>query len=116
MERDERGRFFVGLGVLHGCHCGLYVACHSYRSTGAELRRVLGQAGQHSAEKRARGCARPVRLVGSTSVVNRETGQVGESYGSADELDGYTYVRCGNRRAAVCPSCSRSTRATRGMC
>ena len=68
---------------------------------------MLGQAGQFSAEKRARGCARPVRLVGSTSVVNPTTGQVGESYASADELDGYTYVRCGNRRAAVCPSCSR---------
>jgi hypothetical protein len=68
---------------------------------------MLGQAGQYSAEKRARGCARPVRLVGSTSVVNPTTGQVGESYASADELDGYTYVRCGNRRAAVCPSCSR---------
>jgi hypothetical protein len=40
-------------------------------------------------------------------VVNPETGQVGESYGLADELGGYTYVRCGNRRAAVCPSCSR---------
>ena len=48
-----------------------------------------------------------MRLVGSTSVVNPRTGQVGESYGSADELDGYTYVRCGNRWAAVCPSCSR---------
>jgi hypothetical protein len=46
-------------------------------------------------------------LVGSTSVVNAETGQVGHSYASGDELDGYTYVRCGNRRAAVCPSCSR---------
>ena len=23
-----------------------------------------------------------------------------------DELDGYTYARCGNRRASVCPSCS----------
>jgi hypothetical protein len=73
----------------------------------AELRRALGQASQQSAEKRARGCARPVRLVGSTAVVNPTTGQVGDSYSSADELDGYTYVRCGNRRAAVCPSCSR---------
>ncbi|MGH8866751.1 MAG: replication initiator [Actinomycetes bacterium] len=73
----------------------------------AEARFAFGQAGLDSAERRARGCARPVRLVGSTAVVNTRTGQVGESYASADELDGYTYVRCGNRRAAVCPSCNR---------
>jgi hypothetical protein len=73
----------------------------------AETRVAFGRAGVDSAERRARGCARPVRLVGSTEVVNTDTGQVGESYASADELDGYTYVRCGNRRAAVCPSCSR---------
>jgi hypothetical protein len=40
-------------------------------------------------------------------VVDKNTGHVGHSYASANELDGYTYVRCGNRRAAVCPSCSR---------
>ena len=25
---------------------------------------------------------------------------------ASEELDGITYVRCGNRRAAICPSCS----------
>jgi hypothetical protein len=36
-------------------------------------------------------------------------GATGESttvYSSRHELDGVTYVRCGNRRASVCPSCS----------
>jgi hypothetical protein len=47
-----------------------------------------------------------VRLVGSTVVVNKSTGEVGHSYSSSQELDGTTYVRCGNRRAEVCPSCS----------
>lgn len=28
-------------------------------------------------------------------------------YDSAQELDGHTYVKCGDRRARVCPSCSR---------
>jgi hypothetical protein len=67
---------------------------------------LVGEAGQADAEKRARGCTRPVRLVGSTSVVDRGTGEVRPVYSSSTELDGVTYVRCGNRRAAVCPSCS----------
>jgi hypothetical protein len=69
-------------------------------------REAIGQAGLDSAERRGRGCARPVRLVGSTMVVNRSTGEVGHRYSSRQELDGTTYVRCGNRRAEVCPSCS----------
>ena len=40
-------------------------------------------------------------------MVDPATGRLRSSYASADELDGYTYVRCGNRRSAVCPSCSR---------
>jgi hypothetical protein len=67
---------------------------------------VAGEAGQADAEKRARGCTRPVRLVGSTSLVDRSTGEIRPVYSSSTELDGITYVRCGNRRAAVCPSCS----------
>ncbi|MBA2560714.1 MAG: replication initiation protein [Propionibacteriales bacterium] len=68
---------------------------------------LIGEAGQADAEKRARGCTRPVRLVGSTDLVDRGTGEARPIYSSSSELDGTTYVRCGNRRAAVCPSCSR---------
>ena len=71
-----------------------------------DLRRLLADAGVGDAEKRGRGCTRPVRLVGSTVVVNKSTGEVGHRYSSSQELDGTTYVRCGNRRAEVCPSCS----------
>lgn len=67
---------------------------------------LLGRAGMGDAEKRARGCTRPVRLHGSTALVDTTTGEIREVYGSGQELDGVTYVRCGNRRAAVCPSCS----------
>lgn len=69
-------------------------------------REVLGNAGMDSAQERGGGCSRPVRLVGSTSTVNKETGELLSSYSSSQELDGTTYVKCGNRRAAVCPSCS----------
>jgi hypothetical protein len=67
---------------------------------------LVGEAGRGDAEKRARGCGRPVRLVGSTSLVDRGTGEARPVYSSSSELDGVTYVRCGNRRAVVCPSCS----------
>jgi hypothetical protein len=45
-------------------------------------------------------------MLGSTMVVNKTTGEIGRSYSSDDELDGTTYVRCGNRRALACPACS----------
>ena len=47
-----------------------------------------------------------MRMLGSTMVVNKTTGEIGRSYSSDDELDGTTYVRCGNRRALTCPACS----------
>ncbi len=71
----------------------------------------LGQVASHDARKRARGCDRPVRLVGETvrRRVNKSTGEVVGSirYGSSQEIDGITYVRCGDRRAQRCESCSR---------
>jgi hypothetical protein len=51
-------------------------------------------------------CARPVRLTGRVT----RTGPGGArsmSYSTVDEPDGVLLVRCGNRRAVVCPSCSR---------
>ena len=77
---------------------------------------VLGRVGVESAERRAGGCARPVRLVGEKSVVNTSTGEVGDHYTSADELDGITYLKCGNRRVQACPTCSASTSPMPGTC
>jgi hypothetical protein len=68
---------------------------------------LLGEVALADAERRARGCARPARLVGSTVRIDRVTGQVLDRYSSAQELDGITWVRCGDRRAARCESCSR---------
>ena len=70
------------------------------RLTHPGLGRWLGQVQQ------VRSCARPVRLVGATDTINTRTGEVLDSYTSTAEPDGVTYVRCGNRRASVCPSCS----------
>lgn len=67
---------------------------------------MLAEAGVESARRRAGGCVRPVRLRGETLLVDTTTGEITSTYGSHRELDGHTYVRCGDRRASVCPSCS----------
>jgi hypothetical protein len=51
-------------------------------------------------------CAHPIRLRGGT-VTRTGDGQLVSAYHSAAEPDGIVYVRCGNRRSAVCPSCSQ---------
>lgn len=62
------------------------------------------------AEQSTRGCTNPIRLQGHSTHVDAATGEVVGTYSSDDEPDGHTYVRCGNRREAVCPSCSREYR------
>ncbi|HSX69047.1 replication initiator [Nocardioides sp.] len=52
-------------------------------------------------------CANPIRLVGSSSTVDTRTGEVVGTFSSNDAPLGVLYVPCGNRRAEVCPACSR---------
>lgn len=59
------------------------------------------------AASRVGHCARPIRLHGSSRTVDAVTGEVFSSFSSADSPLGVLHVRCGNRRAADCPSCSR---------
>jgi hypothetical protein len=69
-------------------------------------RELIGEAALEKAISRTEGCNRPVRLVGTKWLVDKQTGEMTETYSSRNELDGFTYVRCGNRRAKACPSCS----------
>ncbi len=55
-------------------------------------------------------CARPVRLHGHSDTVDIRTGEVVSSFSSTDAPLGVLHVRCGNRRAAECPSCSPAVR------
>ena len=50
-------------------------------------------------------CSHPIRLRGSTRTHTR-TGAWSTATTTATEPDGVAYLRCGNRRAAVCQSCS----------
>ncbi|WP_156374254.1 replication initiator [Cellulomonas sp. Leaf334] len=52
-------------------------------------------------------CAHPVRLVGRSETVDLRTGEIVDTFRSADEPMGLLYKPCGNRREVVCPSCSR---------
>lgn len=52
-------------------------------------------------------CTNPVRLTGSSTTVDKSTGEVLSTFASTDAPLGVLYRRCGNRREHVCPSCSR---------
>src|SRR3954454_23266726 len=52
------------------------------------------------------GCAQPIRLKGERTTVDAETGEIIETYSTADEPTGYLLTSCGNRRASRCPACA----------
>ena len=52
-------------------------------------------------------CARPIRLVGHSTTIDAATGEVIGSFSSTDTPLGVLHRACGNRRADVCPPCSR---------
>ncbi|MEV0422572.1 replication initiator [Streptosporangium canum] len=53
------------------------------------------------------GCAHPIHLAGESLIVDAATGEVLHGYRTTDEVRGHLLVACGNRRASVCPSCSK---------
>ncbi|SED66417.1 hypothetical protein SAMN05216532_5266 [Streptomyces sp. 2231.1] len=53
------------------------------------------------------GCAHPVHLSGSTTTVDGTTGEIIHHYDTRTEPGERLLVRCRNRRATVCPACSR---------
>jgi hypothetical protein len=56
-------------------------------------------------------CAHPIRLTGQQHTVETATGSVLSTFASAGLPDNVLYVRCNNRRASWCPSCSRTYQA-----
>ena len=57
--------------------------------------------------KTASACTRPVRLAGTIATIEATTGRLLAERSTADMPDGVIYKPCGNRRASVCPSCSK---------
>ncbi|MER6537501.1 replication initiator [Streptomyces sp900105755] len=53
------------------------------------------------------GCSHPVHLSGSTTTLDGTTGEILHRYDTRHEPGERLLVRCRNRRATVCPACSR---------
>ena len=53
-------------------------------------------------------CAHPIRLTGQQQTIDTSSGSVLSTFSSASLPDDVLYVRCNNRRASWCPSCSRT--------
>ncbi len=53
------------------------------------------------------GCIHPIRLVGDSTTVDADTGEVLDTYSTRDEPTEYLLVACGNRRASRCEPCAR---------
>ncbi|THA99015.1 plasmid replication initiator protein [Streptomyces sp. LRa12] len=53
------------------------------------------------------GCAHPVHLSGHTTTLDGTTGEILHHYDTRNEPGERLLVRCRNRRATICPTCSR---------
>ncbi|MBQ1091810.1 replication initiator [Streptomyces sp. B93] len=53
------------------------------------------------------GCAHPIHLSGSTTTLDAATGEILHHYDTRTEPGERLLVRCRNRRATICPACSR---------
>jgi hypothetical protein len=87
------------------------------RITPDEERQILGRLLRDDfdawADQAARvgHCAHPIRLTGEQHTVEAATGSVVSTFASASLPDEVLYVRCNNRRASWCPSCSSTYQA-----
>lgn len=61
-----------------------------------------------NAAARTRWCSNPVSLRGASSVADASTGELVDSFTSAELLGEELKVPCGNRRVDKCPACSRT--------
>jgi hypothetical protein len=82
-----------------------------WRSTNIELQ-AIARAAQPDYPawlahvRPAAGCARPIRLAGTSYTVEAATGRVLSTLDMSTQPDGVIYKPCGNPRASACPSCS----------
>ena len=56
-------------------------------------------------------CTHPVRLTGSTTAVDRHSGEILDRYSTATEPDGVLLKACGQRRTTACPQCAEIYRS-----
>ena len=92
-----------------GDDAGLDLPALSQRTEAEVVARLLSRDFEDWSEAAARvgHCAHPIRLRGSSTTFDKTTGDPISSYATTSEPFGVLHVRCGNRRASECPSCSR---------
>jgi hypothetical protein len=59
----------------------------------------------------AAGCEQPIRLVGRSTRINGNTGEVLTEFNTTEATPGYVLVPCGNRRTGRCEPCSQTYKA-----
>jgi Replication initiator protein, pSAM2 len=104
--RDRRGR--VAVCADHWRQ----LAATSVDSRSTVLARAADPGYRQWADRAAAagGCTSPVRLRPESACVDPATGELSPVAGTGGE-DEVIYKACGNRRAAVCPSCAETYRA-----
>ena len=92
----------------HGEDAGLDLPADA--ATSSLLGRLLDGTHASFAEALADvgNCRRPIRLDGHSTTVDSHTGEILGRFASTDAPLVQLYVPCGNRRAHVCPACSRT--------
>lgn len=93
----------------HGESAGLDLADLAPAEERHIVRRLVNGSFDEWAASAARVgyCSNPIRIRGSSTTYDRATGEQLERFATADEAFGVLHLRCGHRRADVCPSCSR---------
>jgi len=93
----------------HGEGAGLDLSGISTSTEAQIIARLLSPQREAWAETLAKvgNCAHPIRLHGASTTIDATSGEILGTYTSESEPLGSLHVRCGNRRASVCPSCSR---------
>ncbi len=77
------------------------------RASGLAERATSDFGGWLKAASNAKGCTRPIRLAGTSTIVNAATGEVVSHFDTSQLPGGIAYKPCGNRRERACPACSQ---------
>lgn len=93
----------------HGDEVGLDLGDLSATEERQVLRRLTSRHFHDwsAAAARVGHCSGPIRVRGTSTTFDASTGQPLRCYSTDSEPLGVLHLRCGNRRADVCPSCSR---------
>src|SRR5690242_874731 len=99
----------VGSFWGHGDEVGLDLGGLSDTESRQVLRRLTSRRFDAWAATASRvgHCTGPIRVRGTSTTFDVATGQPIRCYSTDSEPLGVLHLRCGNRRADVCPSCSR---------